>query len=228
MGWCRFGTRAILRWPLTLRSSPEWRSVACYNQRVAHRLCSRLLLVPVLVTGLLRAGGAYAGQCAGVTLPDGVRVDDQSLVLNGMGLREATVFKVDVYVAGLYLTQRSTDALAIIGAESLKQLRLRFVRDVSREDMLENMERALRANSGAKFAALESRFNQLKSWMPTLRSGDELVITYRPGVGIGVQYGSRHFDAQGKDYAEAVFRVWLGEHPPTPELKRGLLGGPCG
>lgn len=188
----------------------------------------RFASVSLVLSGLgLITETASAGECAGVGLPDTVRVDGQALLLNGMGLREATVFKVDVYVAGLYLQQRSGDGASIIAADRLKQLRLRFVRDVSREDMLETMESVLRANAGAKFAALERRFNELKSWMPTLRSGDELVITYRPGLGIGVQHGDKHFAASGKDYAEAVFRVWLGEHPPTQDLKRGLLGASC-
>jgi hypothetical protein len=162
-------------------------------------------------------------------MPDTVSVDGKALLLNGMGLREATVFKVDVYVAALYVEHRSSDAAVLVNGEHLKQLRIRFVRDVSREDMLANMERALRAGAGAKYAALESRFNQLKAWMQALRSGDEFVITYRPHVGIDVLQGTRSLGPiPGKDYAEAVFRIWLGDHPPTPELKRGLLGGPCG
>jgi hypothetical protein len=177
----------------------------------------------------LAAFPALAGECAGATVPDAVSVDGKLLVLNGMGLREATLFKVDVYVAALYVEHRTADAVAIVNAEELKQLRIRFLRDVSREDMLENMERALRASAGAKFATLEARFNQLKSWMQPLRSGDEFVVTYRPGIGIDVMQGSRTLGPiAGKDYADAVFRIWLGDHPPTAELKRGLLGGPCG
>jgi hypothetical protein len=172
---------------------------------------------------------AFAGECAGITLPDAVSVDGKPLVLNGMGLREATIFKVDVYVAALYVEHRSADAAALVTGEQLKQLRIHFVRDVSREDMLENMERALRAGAGAKYPALEARFNQLKSWMTALHSGDEFIITYRPNVGIDVLSGTRSLGPiAGKDYADAILRIWLGEHPPTPELKRGLLGGPCG
>jgi len=44
-----------------------------------------------------------AGELAGVTFPDQISVDSRTLLLNGMGLREATILKVDVYVAALYL-----------------------------------------------------------------------------------------------------------------------------
>lgn len=172
---------------------------------------------------------AFAGECAGVSIPDAVSVDGKQLVLNGMGLREATLFKIDVYVAALYVEHRSADAAAIVISEEVKQLRIRFVRSVSREDMFENMRRGFMAAAGANWPALEERFNQLKSWMPALQTGDEFVVTYRPSVGIEVQRDTLSLGPiPGKDYADVAFRVWLGDHPPSVELKRGLLGGPCG
>ena len=52
-----------------------------------------------------------ARECQGVNLPDQLQVSGKTLQLNGLGLREATIFKVRVYVAGLYLEQKSTDSL---------------------------------------------------------------------------------------------------------------------
>jgi hypothetical protein len=186
-------------------------------------------LLPLALAGQLCVLPALAGECAGVGVPDTVSVDGKPLVLNGMGLREATLFKVDVYVASLYVEHRSADAAALVNGEEIKQLRIRFVRNVSRDDMLENMRRGFMAGAGAKWAALEERFNQLKAWMPTLQSGDEFIITYRPNIGIDVQRGNLSLGPiAGKDYADATFRIWLGDHPPSAELKRALLGGPCG
>ena len=43
-----------------------------------------------------------AAECIGVSLPDLLEVQGQQpLVLNGMGVRKATLFKVKVYAAGL-------------------------------------------------------------------------------------------------------------------------------
>ncbi len=47
---------------------------------------------------------------AGVDLPDTAQVGSTTLVLNGMGLR--TKMMVKVYVAGLYVTQKTSDAVA--------------------------------------------------------------------------------------------------------------------
>jgi chalcone isomerase-like protein len=187
-----------------------------------------LSMLSLVLMGATCARPAVAGECAGVSVPDAVSVDGKQLVLNGMGLREATLFKIDIYVAALYVEHRSADAAAIVNSEEVKQLRVRFVRNVSRDDMLENMRRGFMAGAGANWAALEERFNQLKAWMPALHSGDEFVITYRPNIGIDVQRGNLSLGPiPGKDYADVAFRVWLGDHPPSAELKRGLLGGTC-
>ena len=55
-------------------------------------------------------------------------LDVTTLTLNGMGIREATVFNVDVYVAGLYLPEASNDGNAIVQANGLKRIVLHFVR----------------------------------------------------------------------------------------------------
>ncbi len=187
-----------------------------------------IAILSLVLASEASARPALAGECVGVSVPDAISVDGKLLVLNGMGLREATLFKIDVYVAALYLEHRSADAAAIVNGEETKQLRIRFKRSVSRNDMLENMRRGFVAGAGARWPELNERFNQLEAWMPALQSGDEFVITYRPNVGIDVQRGNLSLGPiAGKDYADVVLRVWLGDHPPSAELKRGLLGGPC-
>ena len=57
-----------------------------------------------------------AGELAGVTLADQVTVEGRTLVLNGMGLRQATILRVHVYVGGLYLEARSADASQIMAS----------------------------------------------------------------------------------------------------------------
>ena len=48
--------------------------------------------------------GVSAMELKGVRMPDQITVAGQPLVLNGMGLRGATISRINVYVAGLYLT----------------------------------------------------------------------------------------------------------------------------
>ena len=67
---------------------------------------------------LLAALPASALEISGVKVPDSIQVDGKPLVLNGAGLRTRSFLKVKVYVGALYLTQRSTDAAAIVALDA--------------------------------------------------------------------------------------------------------------
>ena len=67
----------------------------------------------------------HAASVAGVTLPDSQQVAGKSLVLNGIGLRSKMFVKV--YVAGMYLEQKSSDAAAIMKSDSPKRIVMHFI-----------------------------------------------------------------------------------------------------
>jgi len=178
-------------------------------------------LSALVIVGAL-AVPASAGKLAGVTMPDSKTVAKKKLVLNGMGLREATVFNVDVYVAGLYLETRSSDAKAIISSEQVKQIHLRFVRDVDRDDMTDAWKEGFKKNGGK---ALKSQLSTLNSWMSGLDDGESMLFTYVPGTGTTVVVkGKTMGTIKGADFARVVFAIWLGPKPPNGGLKKGMLG----
>jgi len=186
-------------------------------------------LAILTVLGLGTAGTAHARECEGVTLRNAVQVDGTQLSLNGMGVREATVFNVNVYVAGLYVESTSRDAAAILNSDTRKQLILHFVRDVDRDDITDAMTEGFRSNAAGQFAALQQRVNQLNGMLTAMDDGDEMTFTYVPGTGLQVKIGSRvRGTIEGADFARAFFSIWLGSHPPNRGLKTGLLGGACG
>jgi hypothetical protein len=178
--------------------------------------------------GLLRASPAQAKQCESVSLPDQLSIDGKKLVLNGMGVREATVFNVNVYVAGLYLENRSKDGEKIAASEELKRMQLVFVRDVSRADMADAIHEGFKKVAGGELGKLEARIEKLKGLLPELKNGDRLSFTYRPGKGLEVASAKRTGVIEGADFARYMLLIWLGAHPPNAGLKRGLLGGECG
>jgi len=117
-----------------------------------------------LLVGVCVAGQAAAGELAGVALPDRITLDSKTLVLNGMGLREATWLKVDVYVAGLYLESKSSDPEAIIGSEQTKRLVMKFVRSVGRDDLRKAWNEGFEKSAGES-TALRDRIATFNSWM---------------------------------------------------------------
>ena len=93
------------------------------------RRTAMLLTLAVFVLASL----SHAGTLANVTLPDTDQVGNTTLVLNGMGLRTKYAFKV--YVAGLYIPQKSADPSAILKPDVPRRIVMHFVRDVSKNQL---------------------------------------------------------------------------------------------
>jgi hypothetical protein len=188
--------------------------------------CLRALAVATLLASV--AAPLPAGECIGVSLPDRMQAPDrQPLVLNGMGVRKATLFKVKVYVAGLYLPESSSDAQAIIDQDRARHLTLHFVRDVDAGDIREAWQEGFAANAGDRLDELGPRIKALQAMMADFAQGDRLDFDYRPGQGTQVSINGRSQGSiQGADFGSALIAIWLGE-PPNPEIKSGLLGGEC-
>ncbi len=182
----------------------------------------RLIVVLVLMAAV--AVPAWAGELAGVKVPDTVTVDGAKLVLNGMGLRKKLFIKV--YLGALYLPEKSSDAAAIIAADEPKQMLMHFIyKEVDKGKLNEAWEEGFEANSAAEMAALKDRLDTFMSWWSDMRKGDEAVMTYVPGTGTTVTIkGEDKGVIEGLDFARALFAVWLGEKPADKGLKEGMLG----
>jgi hypothetical protein len=185
--------------------------------------------VLVSVMMVLSVGPVTGKECHGVNFPEQTTVQASPLTLNGLGLRQATMLKINVYVAALYVAQKSADANAILAANTPKQLVLHFVRDVDSKDLKEAWEEGFEHNAKAQMPVLKERIEKLKAWMVDMKSGQKLTFTHKPGVGIEVDVnGTMKGTIEGDDFAKAFLSIWLGAKPPNPGLKEGLLGGTCG
>ena len=191
-----------------------------------------LTLIPLtaaLVATLAFPTAALARSCGGVDFPNSVTVAGERLSLNGLGIREATVFNVDVYVAALYVATRARTADALLDLTHPIVLHLRFVRDVDQDTMNEALVQGFTRNAGGNRAALQARIDQLQRWVPNLTEGMNMVFTWLPGTGLQMKVDGRVLGTiPGDDFASVFFRIWLGPQPPNRGLRTGLLGGACG
>jgi len=168
---------------------------------------------------------ARAAEKAGVRMADSLAVHGQTLQLNGLGVREATIFNIDVYVAGLYLPQRTSNVEAILRADQPKVLHLVFVHDVDRKKIAEAWSEGFEKNAGARLSGLRDRVEQLTGAMVDLKPGSSLTFGYAPDQGVEVAVnGLTKVVIKGSDFAEVLFAIWLGPNPPNRGLKTGLLG----
>ncbi len=164
-----------------------------------------------------------AAEAAGVRMPDTVTVEGKTLRLNGMGLRKKVVFKV--YVAGLYLEKTSSAAAAVISSDEVKQMRLHVLRSLTAKQVTEAIEEGFEKNSKPQMAVLKDRLQKFSSMFSDVAEGDLILMTYVPGKGLTVSVkGSEKGTVEGKDFADALFAVWLGPNPVQEDLKKALLG----
>jgi hypothetical protein len=175
------------------------------------------------VLALMVSSEGLAKELDGVTLPDTMTFDGKSMSLIGVGLR--TKWMVKVYVAGLYAEKPTFNAEKFITSDMAKSITLHLVRDVGREKIVESIQDGFAKNSKEQLASLQGRLDQLAAAVPDLKSGQELMLTYIPGKGTLVGGVGKPTVIEGKDFADALFAVWLGKDPADSDLKRKLLGG---
>jgi hypothetical protein len=185
----------------------------------------RRVILAVMVVLLLMPSTSLLGRTyKGVTMEDSIEVDGQALVLNGMALRKKFIFKV--YVAGLYLPQKETDAKKILSADGMRHLVMHWVRGVGTGKINDAWYDGLKANTPNYSPELKKQFDTLCSYMEEVKDGDKIIFTYTPGKGTTVKVkGKEKGVIEGKEFADALFACWIGPKPgPGEGFKEDLLG----
>jgi hypothetical protein len=174
------------------------------------------------------ANATVAGECDGVSFPQQIQVRGQTLTLNGLGLRKATIFGIKVYVGALYVSHPTADANAILTSRDPAEMELRFVFHVTAGQLRSAWTEGFEKSAPGQLPQLQSRIDQLNGWMTGVGSGQRMTFLRIPGVGI--QYsldGAVQGTIPGDDFAQAFLAIWLGSSPPSQAMRAGLLGGPC-
>jgi Chalcone isomerase-like len=159
----------------------------------------------------------------GHQIPDTVSQDGKNLSLIGAGIRNKWMF--NVYVGALYAEKPTFNAANLIKSEQIKRMDLHMLRDVGKDKIVESIREGFEKQSKAQMPALQARLDQLAAAVPDLKKGDVLSLTYIPEKGVVVDGAAKETVIPGKDFADALFSVWLGPDPVDGDLKRKLLGG---
>jgi hypothetical protein len=139
------------------------------------------------------------------------------------------VFKV--YVAGLYLPQRTQSAHAAFEPKTAKRMALVMLREISGEQFARAIREGIAANaSDAELAAMQPQLDALLEHIHRIgeaRKGMNIELDYLPQSGTtirvdGVQQGAA---LRGEGLFRSLLRIWIGERPIQPDLKKALLGG---
>lgn len=182
-----------------------------------------VLSVVAGMTVMITVAELQAGSLAGVTMPDTQQVAGKTLALNGLGLR--TKYMVKVYVAGLYLEQKSSDADAIIKADAPKRIVLQFVHGASKGQMSDAFNESFNDNTPEAVKTMKPDIDKLLGAIDAVKVGDQMIFTYVPGTGTTyAMNGQDKVTIPGAAFGQVMFSVWFGPKPPTADCKKGLLG----
>ena len=187
------------------------------------RVKSRVTTAILLILSLAFINPAIAKKVEGVDFPENITFNNVLLTLNGVGIREATFFRVDVYIAGLYLEETTSNATSVIESSQAKVIRMHFVRDVDAGKIRSGWIDGFKKNA-SDLAALQSGIDQLNTVMEDMQEGDEIIFYFLPDrVAISIK-GAEKTVVEGSDFVQALLSVWFGDNPPNKGLKEGLLG----
>jgi hypothetical protein len=186
----------------------------------------RAFVAAVMTLCALTHGVAPVYACGGLAdaqMPAAVTTEGKVLALNGTGV--GTKIRVHVYLIGLYLEKKTTDPGTAITSDETKRIALIMLRNVSRQQFVSAVEKGMVRNSNVPMPTLRSRLDRLEQALPALKKGNLLDFTYVPGAGTVVRGQGRELKIPGRDFAEALFSVWLGPHADGSSLRHDLLGG---
>jgi hypothetical protein len=146
----------------------------------------------------------------------------QTLTLNGKGVRTKAFF--NLYNAGLYVQEKSTDASAILSGNQPSAMRLEITSSMITS---EKMEEAVREGfkQSTTDPAIQPRIEQLIAvFKEAIKEGDVYDFVYQSSNVEIIKNGKPSATITGNDFKQALFGIWLGEKPVQASLKKALLG----
>lgn len=189
-------------------------------------------MLPRIIFGLVLAVGntlstlSAAQTLEGVQIPEAYpsQVAKKPLVLNGVALRTATFLGIRVYAGSLYLTKKNSDASAILASEDPKALDLVFLRDVDGKDIAKAWDESFPKNCKSNCEAHKPLVDKLKSSIPSVKTGDKMSYQFSGDQVELLLNGKSIVVVKGKGFPNTLLSTWIGDHPPSEELRDGFLG----
>jgi hypothetical protein len=153
--------------------------------------------------------------------------------LLGTGVRTRTMLNVKVYAIALYVDGPSYTRLVsskggnvrptpelykeLVWGDFGKRFDLRFVRDLSASQIQGAFREALPTASKA-------RVDQFVGYFGDIAKGQSAVIRWAPGGTLETTVaGAAKPPIADKEFAAAVFSIWLGDKPIQADIKQGLV-----
>jgi len=160
-----------------------------------------------------------------VELAPTIQAGDQELILNGTGTREK--YFLDLYVAGLYLTQPNNQPATIISSDAPMAIRIAITSKlVSQKKFLASLQEGLQKSTQGNVEPIRAEIKKFRQcFADEIARGDVFDLIYVPTQGVTVfKDGKRKGIVPGLAFKQALFGIWLSDRPANATLKQALLG----
>jgi hypothetical protein len=171
--------------------------------------------------------GAEAKELAGVMVQESIVTDaGTKLHLNGSGVRKKFLF--DIYVIGLYMQYPANSVEKVVEAPGEKRIFMHFLyKKVEKASLVEAWNDGFSGNTDQEtLAKLKDRIDTFNGLFEDVKKNDVVTLDFIPDRGTAVIINSNEKGVvPGKDFNEALLRIWLGDKPVSSGLKEDLLSG---
>jgi hypothetical protein len=159
----------------------------------------------------------------GVDFKREVRVNDAILALRGYGLLRYMIF-IKAYVAAFYLPEsvRSQDALTDVP----KHLEIEYFHPIVAQDFAKATSASISQNTSlVTYQGLKPKIDELNALYRDIAPGDRYTLSYIPDRGTTLAWNGKPLGTvAGREFAAALFGIWLGSNPLDSNLRDLLLG----
>ncbi len=188
----------------------------------------------IVLLGLLATTPAIAlvEPKTGTEYPDQIPIETPAgpatLVATGVGLREKTMMKVDIYTIVSYVdgaADLSADpAAAILALDAPKRLQMDLRRSFGRDKLVDTFVKTIAANFDDQTPFADDLTAFLAYFEQDAQDGDVLVFDYVPQTGLTTSLnGEVKGVIQNVAFVGALWSVWFGKRPADDHLTRALV-----
>ena len=164
-------------------------------------------------------------EVGGVKLPNSETYQGKTLQLNGAGVREK--LWIDLYAGGLYLSEKSSSADAIMSSDKPMSIKLHIVSKlISSDKMVDAVNDGFESSMNGNTKPLAAEIKKFKGFfMEEITKNDVFDIVYIPGTGVTAYKNDKELGTiAGMEFKKALFGIWLSKNPADDDLKDAMLG----
>jgi hypothetical protein len=193
--------------------------------RFASLLALLLILLPLTAGAIVEPGTEMEYDDTVTIEAEGA---SHTLTVTGIGLREKTFMKVNVYVIVSYLIEgtklEGDQGLALLNVDAPKMIKMDLVRGFSRDKLCNAFKDVIDENYEDQSAFAKDMDDFLAYFTADAQEGDKLIFTYLPGKGLKTVVNGKEMGViTNFEFVKALWTVWFGEDPASDGLKEDLL-----